>query len=218
MAEDETLAQCQECGKPLRRDNRIGYCRAHRHHSPAWKIKNHKYLEGHREENKERCLRYREDHLEEIQEHDRQRSEVKRRAAGQVPRVMRTERVKKDRPKNTTGKRRPPVSDYPVKSPEYQRDVNLRLNYGISLSRYYTMVALQCGTCALCGLVPSADPDAKPYMGILYVDHEHATGRVRQLLCFWCNDGFGKFKENPVVLMRAAAYANEGGVMQGEHV
>lgn len=49
--------------------------------------------------------------------------------------------------------------------------------------------------CQLCGSINR-----------LAVDHNHNTGQVRGKLCFDCNTALGKFKDNPAVLRRAAAY------------
>jgi hypothetical protein len=40
----------------------------------------------------------------------------------------------------------------------------------------------------------------------LAIDHNHSTNRPRDLLCMNCNNGLGKFKDNPALLRTAADY------------
>ncbi len=40
----------------------------------------------------------------------------------------------------------------------------------------------------------------------LHVDHCHETGKVRGLLCYNCNNGIGRFKENIDVLKQVVIY------------
>lgn len=74
--------------------------------------------------------------------------------------------------------------------------------YGISTSEYGQMYLRQRGQCAICKIRPEAnDP--------LAVDHDHATGAVRGLLCRTCNIGLGCFKDNVASMGRAIAYLSE---------
>jgi hypothetical protein len=71
----------------------------------------------------------------------------------------------------------------------------LRRRYGITALEADAMLAKQGGLCAICKSAPAA-----------HVDHDHATGAVRALLCFNCNGGLGQFKDNPETLHAAAYY------------
>jgi Recombination endonuclease VII len=74
--------------------------------------------------------------------------------------------------------------------------------YGVSLDRFEEMVAEQQGGCALCGKVP----DGPHNTGVLHMDHDHETGVSRSPLCHDCNNGLGRFLDDPELLERAAAY------------
>ena len=70
--------------------------------------------------------------------------------------------------------------------------------YGVSRERYEQMVAEQNGVCAICGGPPGERS--------LNVDHDHATGQVRSLLCTRCNIGIGGFRDDPTLILKALAY------------
>jgi hypothetical protein len=65
------------------------------------------------------------------------------------------------------------------------------------------MLAAQEGRCAICR---REQPDGRA----LHVDHCHASGRIRGLLCEACNIGLGLYRDDPAVLRRAAGYIEEG--------
>jgi hypothetical protein len=61
----------------------------------------------------------------------------------------------------------------------------LRLKFGITLDEYTAMLEMQNGVCAICGGPPiPTKPGASASLG---VDHDHATGKLRGLLCAACN-------------------------------
>ena len=78
------------------------------------------------------------------------------------------------------------------------RTYHLTRRYGISAQEADLMFAEQDGLCAICREA-----------GAAHVDHDHATGQVRVLLCFNCNGGLGQFRDDPVVLRAAADYVEE---------
>jgi hypothetical protein len=75
------------------------------------------------------------------------------------------------------------------------RTYHLKRRYGISAQDADVMLAAQRGLCAVCKKAPAE-----------HVDHDHATGAVRALLCFNCNGGLGQFKDDPGLLHAAAYY------------
>ena len=70
--------------------------------------------------------------------------------------------------------------------------------YGIGADEVDTLVAAQGGMCAICG---KRNPE--------HVDHDHATGVVRGILCFNCNGGLGQFRDSTDALRAAAVYLEQ---------
>lgn len=70
--------------------------------------------------------------------------------------------------------------------------------YGLTADGYEAIDRGQGGTCAICG--------APPGKRRLAVDHDHATGAVRGLLCTKCNVGLGYFKDSAEGVRRALDY------------
>ena len=87
-----------------------------------------------------------------------------------------------------------------------QRKSKLKRNWGLTLEEFDQMLAAQRGVCAICS---SGVPGGT---GRFHVDHDHATGIIRGLLCSACNTGIGQLKERIDVLERAIDYLKNGGV------
>ncbi|MEF2052973.1 endonuclease VII domain-containing protein [Pseudomonas aeruginosa] len=75
----------------------------------------------------------------------------------------------------------------------------LRKRYGMTVEQYEQMSAAQDHKCAICH-----NPETQHRR--LAVDHCHATGRVRALLCQSCNTALGKLRDDPSLMRRAAEY------------
>lgn len=84
--------------------------------------------------------------------------------------------------------------------------IGLKKCYGLTLAQYDAMLAEQGSVCAICNQ-PEFTPKANG-KGIrpLGVDHDHATGAIRGLLCATCNNGLGCFKDDPKKLQAALSY------------
>ena len=79
-----------------------------------------------------------------------------------------------------------------------RRNQQYQNKYGITLSQYDMMIALQEDRCGICGDLVARQNFA--------VDHDHATNRVRGLLCSQCNLGLGNFRDRPDILRSAILY------------
>lgn len=75
------------------------------------------------------------------------------------------------------------------------RDRLRRLGLDYSLVEVILTMPQICGICG-------SEPNGKD----LHIDHDHATGAFRGLLCHSCNVGIGHFKEDPEVLDAAKRY------------
>lgn len=78
----------------------------------------------------------------------------------------------------------------------YGRDYELRTKYGINLQQWIDMLESAGNVCELCG-------EAKEN---LCVDHDHATNKVRGVLCRKCNRALGQLGDTLEVAQRLVAY------------
>lgn len=90
-------------------------------------------------------------------------------------------------------------------NPAASRAIYLRRKFNITPEQYDALAQSQGGVCAICG-----EFSPTPAHPVLVVDHDHATGEVRGLLCHSCNLGIGNLRDSADLLARALAYLKGG--------
>ena len=73
--------------------------------------------------------------------------------------------------------------------------------YGLTVEQYDAMLMEQNYVCAICN-----KSEKSSTRGVLFIDHDHKTGKVRGLLCDTCNRGLGYFYDNKSFLHNAIEY------------
>jgi len=73
----------------------------------------------------------------------------------------------------------------------------MKYQFGLTPDEVAYMRDAQCNLCEICHQAFEKTP---------HIDHNHATGQVRGLLCHNCNYGLGQFKDDPQRLASAIEY------------
>lgn len=87
--------------------------------------------------------------------------------------------------------------------------MNAKWLYGITRDEYRKLWLSQGGVCAIC-----VQPERTARNRLLTIDHDHATGQVRGLLCSQCNRAIGLLGDSPEVIEAAARYLKENRRMK----
>ena len=85
---------------------------------------------------------------------------------------------------------------------------NVTAKYGLTPDDYWRMSDAQDGKCAICLTRWRTRP--------LYIDHDHDTGQVRELLCGRCNTALGQLADDPGSTQRATDYLLRHGRTAGK--
>lgn len=95
----------------------------------------------------------------------------------------------------------------PSRSRKGAREWAIKDKYGLSWDDYEKMHLENNGRCEICesplSLIKSPDTETA------FVDHDHATGKVRGLLCNPCNRGLGYFRDSRLHLSKALQYLDK---------
>ena len=82
------------------------------------------------------------------------------------------------------------------------RKSDLKKRYGLSVEDFEDMLEKQGNKCGICDQVLEGGRRT-------HIDHCHASGKIRKLLCPNCNTGIGKFKDDLGLLKKAIKYLEE---------
>ena len=74
--------------------------------------------------------------------------------------------------------------------------------YGLSPEEYIQRLDEQDNSCDIC---------REPFDKTPHIDHDHATGEPRGLLCLKCNTGLGMFGDDSALLLAGGAYLSRWG-------
>lgn len=88
---------------------------------------------------------------------------------------------------------------YIVQNVDKVKSAKLLNRYGISLEEFEKKLDSQNRKCAICGV--QLDGNKRTHL-----DHDHATGKIRGILCWNCNGGLGNFSDNVERLQSAINY------------
>jgi hypothetical protein len=86
----------------------------------------------------------------------------------------------------------------------------IKCEFGLSRAGFDSLFDSQDGKCKICRREIERPPGFDNRKAA-HIDHDHATGRVRGLLCCTCNVGIGNFQDSPLLLERAKRYV--GGTL-----
>ncbi len=89
-----------------------------------------------------------------------------------------------------------------------RRFSKVKYKYDISRWLYQGLKIVQKNKCAICELDIKEDGQRG-----IHVDHNHETGKVRGLLCGWCNHLIAKDAPSHMLPERAKNYLEEDGVL-----
>ncbi len=116
------------------------------------------------------------------------------------------ERVSEKGSGKTREERNAYAREYSRQRPLERKRGYLKRHYGVTLEWYDATLEAQGGVCAVCEGEERKRHNLTGETMLLAVDHDHATGTVRGLLCSQCNHGLGNFKDDPALLRAAIAY------------
>lgn len=93
--------------------------------------------------------------------------------------------------------------------PNQDKIYNLRNHYGMTLDEYTNLLDQQNHVCAICKKAETRIDKRTGKPRSLSVDHCHTTGRIRGLLCGFCNGALGFVNDDIEVLETMIQYLKD---------
>lgn len=91
-------------------------------------------------------------------------------------------------------------------NPTLESDRNIKRKYGLTREDYTSKLEAQNFKCEICGEKETKIDGRTNKLVLLAVDHNHKTGKIRDLLCWRCNTTIGKINENLDLIDKMKAY------------
>lgn len=136
-----------------------------------------------------------------IKNRDRLRSQRKKYYIDNKESILRRNREwRRSHPEMVKARHKRYYAEHKKEYNEKARKCYFKKDYGITIEQYNDMVKDAGGKCQICRRALK-----------LHVDHNHATGKVRGILCFACNAALGGMRDRIWVLERAIEYLEKNG-------
>lgn len=109
--------------------------------------------------------------------------------------------------KNNINKEKVLQKKWNESNPDKIYAAHLKARYGLKWDEYNKLLSQHNNKCATC------NSDKK-----LCVDHNHMTGKVRGILCSFCNMALGFAKDDPRILQNLINYLSKHSIFQQEEI
>jgi hypothetical protein len=92
---------------------------------------------------------------------------------------------------------------------KYFRNRHLK-QYDLTEVEFEKLYKSQNGACKICLTKQPKRNKGVGTFGVIHIDHDHETGKVRGLLCSKCNTSLGHFRDSIELLEKAITYLKGG--------
>lgn len=98
------------------------------------------------------------------------------------------------------------IAKFHEKNPLWRKDSHLQRKYGLTLEAFNSILTLQGNCCCVCNSLSPGRRSSSGKDGDWVVDHCHASGKIRGIICHPCNAALGMVRDNPTTLRALAEY------------